>query len=602
MERRGILFAGLLLCGLAACAGERVELNGLWDFRFHEGKQLESADFRSLGTDTKMTVPGCWNALSRWYDKRGTGFYRRAFELGRDARGAVLVVDGCGLRARFWLDGREIGTSVSPWTRFELRAGPLRAGRHVLEAAVDSVVDNERVKLFRDFYDFYPYGGFYQGVRLETQTEPVEIRRVVVRTRDYRAGRVELEVVYASEGPEDFDGAVSFDGGAPVAAAFRGRRATLAVPGFRLWSPESPRLHTVAVTGPASSPAFRFGIRQVGTAGGRITLNGRPVYLKGVNRHESHVEFGAATPVQLMYEDIQNVKAMGGNFIRGSHYPQCEAFLDLCDELGVLVWEESLGWGNGPEQLEDPAFRALQEEETRRAVRNSINHPCVIISGFLNEPRSDRPACRSLVDRLVEVVRAEDAGRLVTFACNRTETDISHAKTDVIAYNTYPCWYNGELETGSPEEMRANIRRCHERIVRYFRDRYKDDRPILVSESGVKADYGVHDPRGRAQYTEDFQAEYTRIMLEEIFANTNLAGVAIWQYSDCRTYTRTKGLRNRAYGVNTGGLFDLYRRPKMAVEAVRRCFQALPCGAGGGFGILPKKCDSLCRERCAEGG
>lgn len=147
----------------------------------------------------------------------------------------------------------------------------------------------------------------------------------------------------------------------------------------------------------------------------------------------------------------------------------------------------------------------------------------------------------------------------------------------------------------------AIMRTSDERIVRYFRDRYKDDRPILVSESGVKADYGVHDPRGRAQYTEDFQAEYTRIMLEEIFANTNLAGVAIWQCSDCRTYTRTKGLRNRAYGVNTGGLFDLYRRPKMAVEAVRRCFQALPCGAGCGFGIMPEKCDSLCRERCAEG-
>ena len=106
-----------------------------------------------------------------------------------------------------------------------------------------------------------------------------------------------------------------------------------------------------------------------------------------------------------------------------------------------------------------------------------------------------------------------------------------------------------------------------------FREKYKDGRPIIVSESGVKADYGVHDPRGKAQYTEDFQAEYTRLMLEEVFANRDIGGIAIWQFTDSKTYTRvTPGMRNRSYGVNTGGLFDLYRRPKMAVEAVREMF------------------------------
>ena len=120
--------------------------------------------------------------------------------------------------------------------------------------------------------------------------------------------------------------------------------------------------------------------------------------------------------------------------------------------------------------------------------------------------------------------------------------------------------------------MRANIRRCHDRITKYFRDRYRDDRPIVVSEIGVKADYGVRDPRGRAQYTEDGQAEYTRIMLEEMMANRDIAGFSIWQFTDCKTYTRTRGMRNRSYGVNTGGLYDLYRRPKMAVEEVRKAF------------------------------
>ena len=85
----------------------------------------------------------------------------------------------------------------------------------------------------------------------------------------------------------------------------------------------------------------------------------------------------------------------------------------------------------------------------------------------------------------------------------------------------------------------------------------------------------MHDPRGRAQYTEEFQDEYERLMLEEIFKMDEIAGIAIWQLTDAKTYTRVSGgMINRSYGVNTGGLYDLYRRPKLVVETVRRLFKA----------------------------
>ena len=566
---------------LALVAAAIVSLNGLWDFSLKAGKSLEDVELPAFAADGKMIVPGAWDAMSHCYNQRGTGCYRRTFELGSDVVNAFLVVDGCCLRSKYWIDGREIGFSKLPWSKFEFATGPLKAGRHEIVAAVDSIVDNSKVKLFWDFYDFYPFGGFQHGVWLETQEAPVELRKVVVRTRDFKTGLVELEALYAADGPADFAASVSFDGKEPTVVQFRGRRATLNVPDFRLWSPSAPNLHEVTISTDLQSPgtrheaqgtkhqaSTRFGIRQVGTAKGRVTLNGKPIYLKGVNRHEAHYEFGATTPVQLMYEDIMNLKDLGGNFIRGSHYAQNGRFLDLCDELGVLVWEESLGWGNKPAQLGDPEFRELQKEETRLMVRNSINHPCVIVSAFLNEPDSQLPVCKSLVDELIAVIRAEDTGHLVTFACHRPLKDISHANTDIIAYNTYPCWYGWQMKTGTREEMRANIRGCHEEIVRHFRETYRDERPIVVSETGVKADYGVRDPRGKAQYTEDFQDEYERIMLEEVFAQRDVAGIAIWQFTDAKTYTRTPGLTGRSYGVNTGGLYDLYRRPKLVVETV----------------------------------
>ena len=175
---------------------------------------------------------------------------------------------------------------------------------------------------------------------------------------------------------------------------------------------------------------------------------------------------------------------------------------------------------------------------------------------------------------LTDAVRAEDSGHLVAFATCRNDSDISHGFTDIIAYNAYPCQYVNLMKRGTDEEMRTCIRTCHEDIVRYFRKTYRDDRPIVVSETGIKADYGMRDPRGKAQNTEDFQAQYSTMMLEELFAMPEIAGVVIWQFCDSKTYTRVGYLPSRPYGVNTGGLFDLYRRPKLAAEAVRRMFSS----------------------------
>jgi len=560
---------------LAAPDTRQIDLNGIWSFKFERGRSLESlGDLPAFESDDLMQVPGCWDAMTRYYNQRGTGCYRRTFTLDRDVADAFLVVEGFCLRARFWLDGRPIGSSALPWSRVEFKTGAMKAGRHELVAAVDSIVDNGKVKLFWDFYDFYASGGFQHGMHLDLPPVPDALRRIVVRTRDYRTGRIELTVERAAPGAADFTADVSFDGGAVRRVDFRGGSAALEVPDFRLWSPARPNLHTVTVSDGRSEASARFGIRQVSTGGGRILLNGEPVYLKGVNRHEAHFEFGTATPRQLMFEDLHNLRELGGNFVRGSHYPQCEEFLTLCDELGILVWEESLGWGNRARQLDDPEFCDLQVEQTRLMVRNSINHPSVIISAFLNEPDSDLPACKRLVDRLIDTIRAEDSGHLVTFACHRNTADICHERTDLIAYNTYPCWYGYTLENGSEEEMRANVRRCHDDVIRYFKTKYGGERPIIISETGVKSDYGARDPRGKAQYTEDFQAQYERIMLEEIFARPEISGIAIWQFTDAKTYTRVgQGMINRSYGVNTGGLYDLYRRPKLVVEEVRRQFQ-----------------------------
>jgi beta-glucuronidase len=560
-----------LFCN-ATCLGG-VDLNGSWEFRFEEGKSAEEAfvaDF--VATDT-MIVPGCFDMMPKWLMKKGTGLYRRVFELDRDVSAAWLIIDGVGLRAKFKIDGREIGVDEFPWSRVELATGPLKAGRHIIEAAVDNRIDIRTNRLFFPRYDFYSFGGFFHGLSLSFDN-----RILRVRTRDFEKGLVEIEAVNFSK--THFDATIVFDGVNKVDATFKAGRATVRVPKCKLWSPDSPNLHTVVVDGCAA----RFGVRDIRVDGTHILLNGKRLILKGVNRHESHPDQGAATSEELMLRDIQLLKSIGGNFIRGAHYPQAQRFLDLCDENGILVWEESLGWGNLATQMDrevrDPIFRKLQVEQTRLMVRNSFNHPSVIFFGFLNECQSSEEDVKSLVEELAAVIRAEDSGRLVTFAVNRLpngvvgqEEDISAGCCDVISFNTYPGWIDRSDGPGDKESLARLIKSGPygvDTIVACFERRYPG-KPILIAEMGTCGLYGKRDPAGGA-WSEEFQAEYFDDVLSAALSNTRLSGVTLWQFCDARSYHRRGPVRVKPLSTNLAGLFDGYRRPKLAVEVVRRHF------------------------------
>ncbi len=577
-----------------------LDLGGTWEFRLEEGKSIEEVGREDFAAADSMVVPGCWDVMPQWYLKRGTALYRRKFTLPAHVENAWLVVDGMGLRGDFRIDGRSLGVHPYPYARLELETGPLAAGEHVIFAALDNRFDWATMKLARPYYDFYLHGGFYHGVSLAFDN-----RKLFVRTRDYRTGTVEIEAVNFAE--RDFDATLLFDGKREVAATFRAGRAMVRVPDFRIWSPDAPNLHTVEIEGTGNGERgtesrergtgngeqgaesrergtgngeqgaavrARFGIRQVEARDGRIFLNGEPIYLKGANRHEAHPTFGSATSETLMAIDLQNLKALGCNFVRGCHYQQSQRFLDLCDEQGILVWEESLGWGNGgcgENELIDEDFAAQQVEQTREMVRASFNHPSVIIFAFMNEFASQKPEGKALADKLIDAIRSQDSGRLVTFACNHTPDDISNANTDIVAFNTYPGWIG--TDAGSPENLRRIVREDVDKIVSRFRSLYPD-KPIMVSEMGTCGVYGQHDAAG-AQWTEEFQAEYVGDTIDAAFANKDICGFTIWQFTDARSYHRGGAtIRTKPFAQNLAGLFDGFRRPKLVTATVRERFAA----------------------------
>lgn len=548
LHRQNLFFCLIfILSSLTGAAGKgpgrTVSLNGTWDFLFEESKSIEQSSGISFIAEDIMCVPGCWDVTPKYYLKRGTGLYRRTFFLDQDFKDAVLEVEGMGLRGSFAIDGHQLGEFPYPYARLEIPVGHLKKGWHEIYAALDNRFDWETMKLARPYYDFYFFGGFYRGIRL-VEKEP----KIFVRTLDYRTGEVEVEI----EGV---------------------RKYSVNVPDFKLWSPDHPNMTTLEVDG----RSVRFGIRQIEARGGKIYLNGEELFLKGVNRHDQSPLFGAAVPESQWLTDLQNLKALGGNFIRGAHYQQAEGFLELCDEMGVLVWEESLGWGNGQSytdskgiELKDEAFRAAQIKETRDMVRTSFNHPSVIIYAFLNECASYKSECKSLVDTLINTIKAENSGRLVTFACNQCDNDICNENTDIIAFNAYPGTI--PMTPGEPDDLKKKVSDRFNSIIGRFRKLYPD-KPIIVSESGVGAVYGWHDPAASVS-SEELQDEYLTDIFETLWANPDVSGFAIWQMNDNRTYSRNSiDQTGKAYMAHSvAGIFNEMRQPKQSVKTVARYF------------------------------
>lgn len=576
-------------------------LDGLWDFAFlGESVDLDSINPETIRFTERTCVPGCFDALPAYAGKRGTAAYRLRFNARPDVC-ALLKFGGLGMWARVYADGVALRECSLPYSGFtvELPPSPGAAPHPSAEREIIVVVDNRfdfaRVPLQEQFFDFYAYGGIFRSVEYMEVPE-IRIDRVRVSVQDLAAGRVRLRAILAGDEEARTSAAseaattailrVGFDGEPPHPLAFTrvksddagtaAYEATATLTDKTPWTPDAPHLHTVRVELPAdgSSGAAtdcvleRFGLRTVRAENGAVLLNGEPIKLLGYCRHEAHPQYGPALPLAQLVADLQLLKDLGCNFVRGSHYPQDPRWLDLCDEHGILVFEESMGWGQRERHFASEAWCRAQIEQTRLMVANSYNHPSVIIWGFLNEGQSNFPGARGLYADLASAIRAEDRSRLVTYASMFPFDDLCLDLVDLISVNKYPGWYADDMEAVRPL---AEIRPLLDRLLASFRERGFGHKPVIISEMGAGAIYGWRDSLN-AHWTEDYQADYLAEVCGRIVENDDFAGVSLWQFCDCRTYASGHALK-RPRAFNNKGTLDEYRRPKLAYKVVKGLFK-----------------------------
>lgn len=547
------------------------DLAGVWDFAFLGDIDPDVIDVRAISFHDRMMVPGCFDATPAYAGKRGLAAYRRAIRL-HDGTRHRLVLDGVHHWCRIFLAGEHLADHAGGFTRFTVDLPNLGTKAADLIILVDNRFDYDRSPLHHEYFDWYHFGGIARGAELH-RLGNCWIDRVEVTTTSIAPPEIEVNTRYGAAealGPTEL--VITLDDQEILSEKLSLTEAsgtivrTIAVPDAELWSPSSPNLHLLHVRLGEDDLRTRIGLRQIGVQNQQVLINGEPVRLLGFNRHAAHPQFGHAVPEALMVSDVQQLLDLGSNFVRGSHYPQDARFLDLCDEAGICVWSEAIGWQHPAEHLNDDHFVDAQLAHIDEMVRAAYNHPSIIMWGILNESDSYDPACRPGYEALLGRLRGLDSTRPLTYASNHPLQDVCLDLIDIVSVNCYPGWYVGEID---------DIPEVIDSIVEHLDSRGHDAKPLIISEIGAGAIYGWRDSNA-ARWTELYQAKLLEAVIRHLFVDRNRAtGLAIWQFCDIRSSEAVRKILGRPRGFNNKGVVDEYRRPKEAYEVVKRAFHAL---------------------------
>jgi beta-galactosidase len=413
-------------------------LSGTWRFHWVSDPADRPADFYRADFDDEawdeVPVPSNWEVLGygipiytnipypfppnpprvpvEW---NPVGSYRRTFEVPEDWAGMQVFLHFGSVKSAMylWVNGREVGYSQGSKTPAEFNITPfLEPGSNTVAVQVYRFSDGA----YLEGQDYWKISGIERDVFLMA-TPGVHVRDFWARPEleaDYEDGILTIDVELTSVlarpvsayrlsaellGPE---GSPVFD--APLMTTFGLETAgtdfvTLqgAVASPRKWTAETPNLYTLLITLADDEHEvlqvipIRVGFRTVEIRNGLLQVNGVPIALKGVNRHEHDPHAGRVMSDELMIRDIELMKQYNVNAVRTSHYPSDPRWYDYADEYGLYIVDEanveSHGMGYDPDVTlgNDPAWKGAHLDRTIRMVKRDRNHPSVIIWSLGNE-------------------------------------------------------------------------------------------------------------------------------------------------------------------------------------------------------------------------
>ncbi len=401
---------------------ETLPLNGIWSFKWNENPGVRTKGFEAVGYDDSgwdtMPVPGLWemngfgeplylNIGYAWrghyksnppyppVEKNHVGQYRRTFEIPADwiGRQICLAIGSATSNVRVWVNGRPVGYSEDSKleARFEI-TDFVKAGENTIALEIFRWCDGT----YLEDQDFWRFCGIARGVyvysrpkeRLEELNVTADMNGKYIISSLTTKGIKKLEYSI-----EDAHGMVVASGSTKPSRLVAVTSGKVAEP--FLWSAETPYLYKLKVAaytaaGLAESTAINIGFRSVEIKNSQLLINGKPILIKGTNRHELSEHNGYIVSREDMIRDIRVMKQLNINAVRTSHYPNDPLWYDLCDQYGLYVVDEanieSHGMGYEEATIAKRAdYKAAHLVRDQRMVYRDFNHPSIIIWSLGNE-------------------------------------------------------------------------------------------------------------------------------------------------------------------------------------------------------------------------
>ena len=513
-----------------------------------------------------MQIPGDWNTQDqRLFFYEGTIWLKRSFEFHPEAgRRTLLYFGAVNYDAHVYVNGQKAGHHQGGFTPFNYDVTDfLKDGENQVIVKVDNKRHPEDVPT--QIFDWWNYGGITRDVLL-VSVAPTYVENYKLQLDNTPA---------AKKGQRQ----ISFC--AKLNKAEAGQSITLRIPELKinkqvmttadgiasltlnakpqLWSPESPKLYKVEILLGDETLSDEIGFRTIETRGKQILLNGEPIFLKGISIHEEKPNGGGrANSTEDAHTLLSWAKELGCNYVRLAHYPHNEYAVREAERMGILVWSEipvywTIAWSN-------PDTYANAKRQLSDMIARDQNRANVIIWSIANEtPHSGKRD--AFLGKLAKHARELDPTRLISMAMEVTGASNYHNilhdnmsdLVDVVSFNQYIGWYR---DVNDASKMTWEI---------------PYDKPVIISEFGGGAKYGLHGPKNQ-RWTEEFQENLYRencAMLDKI---DGLAGTTPWILKDFRSPRRVlTGIQDY---YNRKGVFSDKGEKKLAFYVLRDWYKA----------------------------
>ena len=450
------------------------DLGGIWE----AVRPVKEGNPESVPLWENITLPHCFNATDavdpdvNYY--QGPGWYSNQIEISNPYQNGrtLLHFEGAGQKTEVYIYTTKVGSHIGGYNEWSvditdavnnfLKDKTVAAsfkGKIPVSIRCDNSRDLEMIP--SDLSDFNLYGGIYRYLNL-VYVPSFSIERLFVNAKtDSKGleGKFELSLKLQNKSDASkahFKIEIADPKGKLIntseqdLAPFDNEKTVYSssIKKPELWSPDQPNLYTCNVTITTGSGtqtvSEKFGFRNFEFLDyGPFILNGKRLLLRGTHRHEDHAGVAAAMTETMIRTEMKMMKEMGVNFIRLGHYQQSRIVLNLCDSLGITVWEE-IPWCRGG--LGGDSYKQQARNMLTDMIEQHRNHPSVIIWGLGNEndwpgdfPEFDKEKIRLFMSELNDISHKLDPSRMTAIR----RCDFCKDIVDVYSPSIWAGWYRG---------------------------------------------------------------------------------------------------------------------------------------------------------------